>query len=85
MFQQNVTIRAIHGLHIRPAAKFVKEAKKFVSNITVIFNSKSVNAKSLFKLQTIGLSYGSIVTICAVGKDEKEAVDHLSKILSELQ
>ena len=31
MFQQEVTITAPNGLHTRPAAQFVKEAKGFTS------------------------------------------------------
>jgi phosphocarrier protein HPr len=32
MFQQEVTITAPNGLHTRPAAQFVKEAKGFTSD-----------------------------------------------------
>ncbi len=56
MFQQEVTITAPNGLHTRPAAQFVKEAKGFTSEITVTSNGKSASAKSLFKLQTLGLT-----------------------------
>ena len=63
MFQQEVTITAPNGLHTRPAAQFVKEAKGFTSEITVTSNGKSASAKSLFKLQTLGLTQGTVVTI----------------------
>ena len=59
MFQQEVTITAPNGLHTRPAAQFVKEAKGFTSEITVTSNGKSASAKSLFKLQTLGLTQGN--------------------------
>ncbi len=45
MFQQEVTITAPNGLHTRPAAQFVKEAKGFTSEITVTSNGKSASAK----------------------------------------
>ncbi|WP_182091095.1 HPr family phosphocarrier protein, partial [Serratia sp. ME43] len=41
------TITAPNGLHTRPAAQFVKEAKGFTSDITVTSNGKSASAKSL--------------------------------------
>lgn len=85
MFQNQITITAIHGLHTRPAAEFVKEAKKFISEIYMIYNGKSVNAKSLFKIQTLGLVRGSIITLSAEGKDEKQAIEHLSKLMTELE
>ncbi|MFO6285370.1 HPr family phosphocarrier protein, partial [Pseudomonas aeruginosa] len=55
MFQHEVTSTAPNGLHTRPAAQFVKEAKGFTSEITVTSNGKSASAKSLFKLQTLRL------------------------------
>ncbi|APC12429.1 MULTISPECIES: phosphocarrier protein Hpr [Providencia] len=85
MFQQEVTITAPNGLHTRPAAQFVKEAKAFSSDISLISGGKSASAKSLFKLQTLGLTQGTVVTISAEGEDEKEAVEHLVKLMGELE
>lgn len=85
MFQQEVTITAPNGLHTRPAAQFVKEAKAFSSDISLISGGKSASAKSLFKLQTLGLTQGTVVTISAEGEDEKEAVEHLVKLMGELK
>ncbi|UMK28408.1 phosphocarrier protein Hpr [Klebsiella pneumoniae] len=90
MFQQEVTITAPNGLHTRPAAQFVKEAKGFTSEITVTSNGKSASgksasAKSLFKLQTLGLTQGTVVTLSAEGEDEQKAVEHLVKLMAELE
>ncbi len=84
MFQQEVTITAPNGLHTRPAAQFVKE-EGFTSEITVTSNGKSASAKSLFKLQTLGLTQGTVVTISAEGEDEQKAVEHLVKLMAELE
>ena len=83
MFQQEVTITAPNGLHTRPAARS-KEAKAFQSEITVT-NGKSASAKSLFKLQTLGLTQGTVVTLSAEGEDEQQAVEHLVKLMAELE
>ncbi len=85
MFQNQIKITALHGLHTRPAAQFVKEAKKFISEICIIYNGKSVNAKSLFKIQTLGLVRGSLITLSAQGEDEQKAIEHLSAIMTELE
>ncbi|MBN3908312.1 MAG: phosphocarrier protein Hpr [Nostoc sp. NMS1] len=85
MKQQEVTITAPNGLYTRPAAQFVKEAKGFSSEITIISNGKNASAKSLFKLQTIGLDQGTVVTISAEGEDEEQAVEHLVKLMAELE
>ncbi|QCI27057.1 HPr family phosphocarrier protein [Buchnera aphidicola] len=85
MFQKNVKIISPNGLHTRPAAKFVKSAKKFKSEIIITTNNNSANAKSLFNLQTLNLTKGTVITITANGTDEKDAVKYLTKILMELK
>lgn len=85
MYQQEVTITAPNGLHTRPEAQFVKEAKTFASDITLTSGGKSASAKSLFKLQTLGLTQGTVVTIAAEGEDEQKAVEHLVKLMGELE
>ncbi|WP_343152848.1 HPr family phosphocarrier protein [Buchnera aphidicola] len=85
MFQKTVEILLTHGLHIRPAAKFVQEAKKFKSKIMVTTNKKSASAKSLFKLQTLGIVKGSKINISAEGEDEKKAVESLAELITALK
>ncbi len=85
MYSKNIIITLENGLHTRPAALFVKEAKEFESEITVSANGKSSSAKSLFKLQTLGLKKGTEIEISAEGADETEAVEHLIKILPDLE
>ncbi|QJC29261.1 HPr family phosphocarrier protein [Enterobacteriaceae endosymbiont of Plateumaris rustica] len=84
MFQEEIIINNTHGLHIRPAALFVKEAKSFISDITITSNGKTVNAKSLFKIQTLGMTKGTSIILTASGKDEKKAIEHLVKIIKKL-
>ena len=85
MFQKKILITIPNGLHTRPAAQFVKEAKTFESEITVTSNGKSANAKSLFKLQMLGLSQGTIVILSAEGKDEQQAIKHLANFIAKLE
>ncbi|ARC54425.1 HPr family phosphocarrier protein [Candidatus Riesia pediculicola] len=85
MFQKEVTVNIQNGFHIRPASQFVKQAKRFLSNITISHGEKVVNAKSLFKLQTLGISTGDVIKISAEGKDEKNAVEFLTKLINRLE
>ena len=71
------------GLHARPAARFVKEAKNYSSNIVVVKDGAEVNAKSSLRLMTLGARHGDKVVIRAEGEDEEAAVDALVAILSE--
>ena len=66
MFSKDVEITAPNGLHTRPAAQFVKEAKAFASDVTVTSGGKSASAKRLFKLQTLGLTQGPLRTRAAL-------------------
>ena len=85
MYSQEITITAPNGLHTRPAAQFVKEAKGFSSDITVTSGGKSASAKSLFKLQTLGLTQGTTITISAEGEDAVSVVDHLVALIPTLE
>ncbi|BGI51289.1 MAG: phosphocarrier protein Hpr [Buchnera aphidicola (Ceratovacuna japonica)] len=85
MLTKKIEIKLKNGLHIRPASLFVREAKKFDSNITITTDKNTVNAKSLFKIQTLELSYKKKIKITADGKDEKKAIYHLKKFISNLK
>ena len=84
MYQKSVMITAQHGIHTRPAALLVKEAKRFECDIIVECNGKQASAKSLFKLQTLGLYQGVTIKISATGEQSKEAVESLSTLLLTL-
>ncbi|WP_343182573.1 HPr family phosphocarrier protein [Buchnera aphidicola] len=84
MLQKKIKITSTNGLHTRPAARFVKLAQEFLSDITVTSCEQTVNGKSLFKLQTLDLSQNTIITISANGKDEKKAVEELINMIKQL-
>ncbi|MGD6858520.1 MAG: HPr family phosphocarrier protein [Enterobacteriaceae bacterium] len=82
MYKKKVKVNFKDGLHIRPAVKLVKKSKSFLSDIYIISEEGlQVNAKSLFKLQSLGVKYNDIITICANGKDEKKAVENLCEFI----
>ncbi|AZG36549.1 MAG: HPr family phosphocarrier protein [Shewanella psychromarinicola] len=84
MYQKTVTIVAPHGIHTRPAALLVKEAKEFDCDVIVECNGKQASAKSLFKLQTLGLYQGVSVTVFASGEHAQAAVDKIASLLMTL-
>ncbi|QJC34284.1 HPr family phosphocarrier protein [Enterobacteriaceae endosymbiont of Donacia cinerea] len=84
MLQKEIIIHNNHGFHTRPAAIFVKEAKNFISDITITSQGETVNAKSLFKIQTLGLTKGTLIILKTSGIDEKKAIEHLTKIIQKL-
>jgi phosphocarrier protein FPr len=75
-----------HGLHARPAARFVQTASRFkadvrVSNLTT--GGPSVSAKSLNALATLGALHGHKIQIQAQGEQAHEAVQALKKLVEE--
>jgi phosphocarrier protein HPr len=83
MAEKKATVEPEEGLHARPAAEFVKKAKQFTAEITVIKDKKEANAKSPMKIMTLGAKKGDEVVIRAEGDDAEEAVDALVELISE--
>ena len=83
MVEKEATIVPEAGLHARPAARFVKEAKSYSSDIVVMKDGAEANAKSSLRLMTLGAKHGDKVVIRAEGEDEEAAVEALIAILSE--
>ncbi|MDR8523953.1 MULTISPECIES: HPr family phosphocarrier protein [Shewanella] len=84
MYEKEVTITAEHGIHTRPAALVVKKARSFPCEIWVQCNGKEVSAKSLFKLQTLGLYKGVSVKVIAKGEQAQQAVQEVSELIITL-
>ncbi|MCL1142635.1 HPr family phosphocarrier protein [Shewanella gaetbuli] len=84
MYKKTVTITAPHGIHTRPAALLVKEAKSFDCDVIVECNGKQASAKSLFKLQTLGLYQGVEVTVISEGEQAQQAVEKVAELLITL-
>jgi len=80
---QQITLVVHHekGLHARPLAVFVRTAKGFASDISVVKEETEVNAKSILSLLTLGAYQGAEITIKAEGEDEQEAVRALQELV----
>lgn len=65
------------GLHARPASLFVQTASRFDSQIEVHFGSRTVNAKSILEILTLGAGEGSEIVVSAEGKDADQALNSL--------
>ena len=83
MIEREVVVVPEAGLHARPAAKFVKEAKRYNSDIVVVKGGTEANAKSSLRLMTLGAHKGDKLVIRATGEDEEAAVEALAELLSQ--
>lgn len=82
---KELTITIIHevGLHARPAALFVKTASKYSSNVTVSYNGKTKNAKSMLGILSMGIGANAEINIQADGEDEDEVVTALADLIKD--
>jgi phosphocarrier protein HPr len=83
MVEKEAVVVPEAGLHARPAALFVKEAKGYSSDIVVVKDGREANAKSSLSLMTLGAKHGDRIVIRADGEDEEAAVDALVALLSK--
>lgn len=79
----NHTIKDPVGIHARPAATLVTETKKFEAKISIEHNGKTVDAKSIMGIMTLGAKSGETIKIVFDGADEAEAKANLENFLSE--
>lgn len=81
MEKKSLILKNPEGLHARPAAIFVQEANKFESEIEIEFQGNKVNGKSIIGIMSLGAFHGEEISIIAKGRDEKEAVKALEKLI----
>ena len=70
------------GMHARAAAKFVKLASEFSSNIEVERDNQRVNGKSIMGVMMLAAARGSTITLHADGDDAQRAIDALSELIN---
>lgn len=78
-------IKNAHGLHARPGAMLVAEAKKFEANIKVSNldgDGKTANAKSLMKVIALGVKHGHQLQFSAEGADAEQALESIGKAIA---
>lgn len=70
------------GFHARAAAKFVAEAARFDSQITVVFKDKEMDGKSILGLLLLAAPHGASIQVRASGRDEAEAIKALTSLVA---
>lgn len=82
MVRENVTVNVSEDIETRPIAMLVQLASQYKSSVHLESGTKSVNAKSIMGMMTLGLVPGDSVTISADGPDEKDAIEALAHYLA---
>ena len=81
MTEATTTIETKTGIHARPASLFVQTASKFKSKVQIKAKGKTVDAKSILMIMSMGLVKGTEITISADGPDEADAVKTLKDLV----
>ena len=77
MVSRTVTVVNALGLHARAAARFVKLAGAFRSQVKVARGNRVMDGKSILGLLLLAAARGSQLMISADGPDEIEALEAL--------
>jgi phosphotransferase system HPr (HPr) family protein len=80
MISKNLTILNKLGLHARAAAKLVAISNNFKSEIILVKDNKSADARSIMKLLMLSASKGSVIEVKITGKDQEEALDSIEEL-----
>ncbi|HEY8271877.1 MAG TPA: HPr family phosphocarrier protein [Pseudobdellovibrionaceae bacterium] len=69
------------GMHARPAGILVKAISSFQSKVELEFNGKSINAKSLLSILSLGLTFNSEFMARAEGSDAALALKSIESLI----
>ena len=85
MVSKEVIVNNGTGLHARPATLLVKKASSFKSDVSIEFNGKNANVKSLIGVLSLGVTKGANITVTASGDDETLAAEEIAKLIETLE
>lgn len=80
---KQITVKVIDpvGLHARPATVAVGTASKCACDVTVEYNGKVQNMKSIMGVMSLGVPTQADVTITCEGADEETAIVNIEEAL----
>jgi phosphocarrier protein HPr len=81
LLSEKITIVNKLGLHARAAAKFVKTAINYSSEISLSKGELDANGKSIMGILMLAAEKGNQVTLSVKGSDQKLAFSTLKKLI----
>lgn len=72
MVSETVCVVNKMGFHMRPASAFVQAMVPFKGDITIFYNSKEIDGRSIINIIAAGMKQGSELEIRCSGPDEAE-------------
>ncbi|MEG2421119.1 MAG: HPr family phosphocarrier protein [Oscillospiraceae bacterium] len=72
MVSESVTVVNKMGFHMRPASLFVQEMSRFRSSITLDYNGRIIDGKSIMNVMASCIKCGTELVVRCDGPDEGE-------------
>ncbi len=69
------------GFHLRAAGRIVKLTKTYNSDVTIRYNGRAANAKSIMGLASLAAEFGTTVEIEVSGPDEESAIAGILQLI----
>lgn len=85
MVAKEVVVKNGSGLHARPATLLVKKASSFKSDVSIEYNGKKANVKSLIGVLSLAVTKDATIKVVASGDDEALAVEEIVKLVENLE
>ncbi len=85
MVSEKITITNEYGIHARTAAVLAAECKKYISEIKILVDERSVNPKNVMELMNGKITCGKEITVVCDGVDEESALKHIIDVVGMFQ
>jgi phosphocarrier protein len=79
--QRSVIVTNALGMHARAAARFVRLASSYTSQIKVTRQGRAIDGKSIMGLLLLAAAKGAEISISADGPDEAAALEALAALV----
>ncbi|RYM02880.1 phosphocarrier protein HPr [Sporolactobacillus sp. THM7-7] len=80
MAEKIFTVTNEAGIHARPATLLVHKAGQYGSELTIDFNGRKANLKSIMGVMSMGIRQNTRIKVIAEGPDEEEAIAGITEI-----
>jgi len=80
---KTVKITSETGIHARPATALVNKAGTYSSDITLGYNDKAINLKSIMGIMSLGIPKGAELRIIVEGPDQDEALKGIYDLIKQ--
>ena len=85
MITKELVIENGTGLHARPATLVAKKAAQFKSEVNIKVGEKTINAKSLIAILSLGAKKGTELQIITTGVDEELAAAEMAALIKGIE